>query len=139
MAQITVRALDPVTWEPQQGNGQNNFLEDLQAVTQIIATRLKLFQGEWFLNMEDGLPMFQQILGSSGSVRNLQVIINLISARILGTPFVTSITNITAEFQDRKFTYKAVVATEFGTVIVQNAPGSSASLSSNSTDNSGIF
>src|ERR1700679_3912461 len=108
MATITVRALNPVTWEPQQGNGQANFISDLAAVTQIIATRLRLFQGEWFLNLLDGLPMFQSILGSSGSPRNLQVIMNLISARILGTPFVIGITSINATYVNRQFKLMAI-------------------------------
>lgn len=126
MATITVRKLDPVTWEPQFGNGQENFISDLEAVTQIIATRLKLFQGEWFLNLEDGLPLFQSILGSSGGQRNITVITNLIAARILGTPYVTAIVSITATYQNRKFVFSSTVATQFGTVTVSNSPGTSA-------------
>lgn len=133
MASITVRALNPVTWEPQQGNGQANFLSDLPAVAQIIATRLRLFQGEWFLNLLDGLPLFQQILGSSGSPRNVQVITNLISARILGSPFVTAISSITATYQNRQFKFFAQVETQFGTIIVQNSPGTSATLTTSIT------
>jgi len=130
MATITVRALNPVTWEPQNGNGLQNFLSDIDAVTQIIATRLRMFQGEWFLNLLDGLPMFQNILGSSGSARNLQVITNLISARITGTPFVTGISSVDVSYTNRQFTFIAVVNTAFGTVTVGNSPGSSAALSS---------
>jgi hypothetical protein len=133
MATITVRALNPVTWEPQQGNGQSNFLSDLQAVTQIIATRLRLFKGEWFLNLDDGLPMFNGILGSSGSQRNLAIITNLISARILGTPYVLSIAEIESSYFNRNFTFKATVVTQFGTVTVTNSPGTSATLSTTTT------
>jgi hypothetical protein len=133
MATITVRKLDPVTWEPQFGNGQENFISDLEAVTQIIATRLKLFQGEWFLNLEDGLPLFQSILGSSGGQRNLTVITNLIAARILGTPYVTAIVSITSSYQNRKFVFSATVATQFGVVTVSNSPGTSAILTSSTT------
>lgn len=127
MASITVRALSS-SGEPQQGNGQNNFISDLAAVAQIIGTRLKLFQGEWFLNLQDGLPLFQSILGSSGTQRNIQVLINLISARIYGSPFVTGIPSITATFENRRFTYSAQVDTQFGTVTVSNAPGNSANI-----------
>ena len=128
MATITVRRLNPVTWEPQNGNGLQNFISDLDAVAQIISTRLRLFQGEWFLNLLDGLPLFQSILGSSGSPRNLQVITNLIAARITGTPFVIGINSINATYLNRQFTFKAVVSTQFGTVTVVNSPGSSATL-----------
>lgn len=132
MATITVRALDMTTWEPQQGNSQSNFLSDLQAVTQILATRLRMFQGEWFLDLNDGTPMFQSILGSSGSEKNLQVITNLISARIRSSPFVTGITYISVLFQNRKLVYNATVSTQFGTVTVSNVPARSASLVSSS-------
>lgn len=128
MAVITVRAIDPATFDPFQGNGQENFIADLQAVVQIINTRLRLFQGEWFLNLLDGLSMFQSILGSPGSARNLQVIINLISQRIQQTPHVINVSNIKASYQNRRFAFAAKVTTEFGTINVTNSPGSTASL-----------
>lgn len=139
MATITVRALDPVTWEPQYGNGQNNFISDLAAVAQIIATRCRLFTGEWFLNLADGLPMFQtnqggtKILGGSGSQANIEAIINIIALRITGSPYVIKITTMTSTFQNRKFSFYAAVLTQFGTVYVTNSPGTSASLLTTST------
>jgi len=132
MATITVRAIDPVTFNPLQGNGQNNFIADLAAVTQIINTRLRLFQGEWFLDLLDGLPLFQSILGSSGSVNNLKTVVNLISRRIKLSPYVTGVLNVQASFLNRKFSFYAEAATVFGTVYVTNSPGSSASLTATS-------
>lgn len=129
MATLTVRKLDPVTYEPLQGNGQRNFISDLEAITQIIATRLKLLKGEWFLDLNDGLPLFQSILGSSGGQENLQVILNLISTRITTTPFVTGISELVATYQNRQFVFRATVQTQFGTVVVTNAPGSSSTIS----------
>lgn len=130
MPTITVRALDPVTNDPLQGNGQSNFLSDLQAITQIIRTRLLLFQGEWFLNLLDGLPLFQSILGSPGGTTNIQFIISLITQRILQTPYVTAISSIGASYKNRSFSFSAQVETQFGTVYVTNTPGSRASLTS---------
>jgi hypothetical protein len=129
MATITVRALGPNN-EPLQGNGQNNFISDLAAVTQIIRTRLLLFQGEWFLDLLDGLPMFNGMLGASGSLRNVQIITNIVSARIKGTQFVTAISSLDAGYNaaTRRFTYTAQVETQFGTVVVTNAPNNTATL-----------
>ncbi len=127
MATITVRALGPNN-DPLQGSGQNNFLSDLDAVVQIIRTRLLLFEGEWFLNLLDGLPLFQSILGSSGGQTNLQLIMNIIAQRISQTPYVTSIGSVTATFQNRTFTFSAQVETQFGTVTVTNVPGNKAVL-----------
>lgn len=128
MATITVRAVDPITGEPLQGNGQSNFLFDLAAIVQIIRTRLLLFTGEWFLNLLDGLPMFQSILGSSGSSANIEVVINIICQRIQGTPFVNSVNRVVASYQNRKFTFSAEAETPFGTVFISNVPGSSSTL-----------
>jgi len=129
MPSITVRAIVPGTNDPQQGNGQNNFLSDLDAVTQIIKTRLLLFEGEWFLNLLDGLPLFQSILGSSGASRNIQVIVNLISQRITSfTPYVIGISSVNASYLNRQFNYEAQVETIFGTIIVSNSPGSLSNL-----------
>jgi hypothetical protein len=118
---ITVRALD-ANWEPLQGNGQKNFLSDTEAVAQIIAQRLKLFQGEWWENLLDGLPMFQKILGAGGSQRGLQVIVELISQRITGTVYVTGISAISATYQNRRFAFSATVETQFGTVFLGTTP-----------------
>jgi hypothetical protein len=128
MSTITVRALNPVTWEPLQGNGQNCFLSDAAAVAQIIAQRLKLYQGEWWENLTDGLPLFQSILGSSGSQRNIQVVVGLISQRITGTVGVTGISAFTASYQNRKFQFSCTVETIFGQVYLNNIPPSSAAL-----------
>jgi hypothetical protein len=128
MATITVRALNPITWEPLYGNGQNCFISDLQAVAQILAQRLKLFQGEWWENLDDGLPLFQSILGSSAGQKNLQVITNLISARILGTVYVTSISSLTISYESRVFKYSSQAETQFGTVYLTNTPASSATV-----------
>jgi hypothetical protein len=129
---LTVRALNPITWDPLCGNGQNNFISNRAAAAQILAQRLKLFEGEWWENLLDGLPLFQKILGSSGSQKNLQVVIGLISQRITttvtpsGQQLVTQILSIVATYQDRKFAFNAEVETIFGVVYLTNAPASQA-------------
>lgn len=133
MATITVRKLDPVTWDPQYGNGQKNFISDLDAITQIINTRLRMFQGTWFLDLLDGLPMFQKILGRGASGADIQVIINTITLRIQTTIFVDSVNVISVSYQNRSFVYKASAKTPFGTVFILFAPGAQANL--NTLDN----
>lgn len=135
MPTITTRRLDPVTWEPMYGNGQGNFIADLDAVAQILACNLKLFQGEWFLNLNSGVPMFKNqgvttsILGSSGSAQSIQAITNILTRQILASAFVTSIVSLLVTFESRRYTFNAAVATAFGTVFISNAPGLNAVLS----------
>lgn len=60
---LRVRALSP-SGDMTFGQGSSNYLIDEPAtVAQIIGTRLKLFQGEWFLNLRTGIPYLQQIVG----------------------------------------------------------------------------
>lgn len=107
----------------------NAVLEDLDAVTQAIDTRLKLLQGEWWENLNEGLPLFQQILGVSRKKGSQDLASLSIIARIKGTPFVSSVVNVNSSLDaTRKLNFSAVAQTSFGSVPVVFNPGSSASL-----------
>lgn len=123
MASITVRKLDPVTWEPQWGEGQANFISDIDAVGQLIAQRLKLFEGEWWSDQADGLPLWQQILGVGGA-HDQQKINLLIQSRILDAPFVTGLSDVQSSYDSvtRRYNFFANVQTQFGVVSVTNSP-----------------
>ena len=57
------RALSP-TGDFTFGQGSANYLVDSsEAVAQACLTALKLFQGEWFLNTQAGMPWYQSVLG----------------------------------------------------------------------------
>lgn len=46
------------------GQGQLNFfIDDPEGVAQVVKTSLLLWLGEWYLNLEAGVPYFQGILG----------------------------------------------------------------------------
>ena len=118
-AKITYRALGPNN-DPQCGQGQANFLSDLLAVGQAIYTRLLMFQGEWWENQLDGLPLWQRILGYGGSGRSQQAISFLIQDRILGTPYVSSLSGVSFKYDpaSRKYTFYCVAKSEFGALTV---------------------
>lgn len=125
MASITVRKLDPATWEPVFGNGQSNFISDVDAVAQIIAQRLKLFEGEWWESLTEGLPLWQQIMGYGGGGNNQPAINLLIEARILSTPFVTGLSGVQSSYDPstRSYKFSAVALTQFGSsIVVTNIP-----------------
>ena len=129
MSQISVRGVD-ANMDPLQGNGSASFFTDLQAVILIIKTSLLLFQGELWINLAAGVPLFQQGLGQSGSPRQQQVFSLLLQQVILGVPFVTGISNVQVAFnaQTRAYAFTCSVQTAFGSVIVTNTPGQNASL-----------
>ena len=118
MATISYRRLD-ANGDPMMGRGQANFAVDLEAVAQAIATRLKLFQGEWWENRNAGTPVFQSMLGTTNG-RRPELIALLLKQRILSTPYVTGVSNLQTSFDSgaRAFRFSCRVQTAFGTLSV---------------------
>jgi hypothetical protein len=114
-------------------NGQAS-LTDLYAVTQAILTRLNLFQGSWWEDLNLGLPMFQSILSNPGTQKSQDAINLLITAQIQGTPYVSGVENPTVSFNpsNRALTYSATAITAFGTVPITFSPGSQAQIGAQS-------
>ena len=67
------RALSP-TGDFSFGKGGQDYLTGTEAIAQAIRTRLLLLLGEWWEDQEDGLPLFQRILGSRGDDRGRQAV-----------------------------------------------------------------
>jgi pantothenate kinase-related protein Tda10 len=105
-------------------------LADVAAVEQAILTRLRLFEGEWWENLEEGTPMFQNIIGASGSPRSTALIETLLTERVSGTPYVASVDGVSVVYdrKTRSATYRATAQTAFGPVPVSLGPGTLASL-----------
>jgi hypothetical protein len=97
-------------------------LVDAQAVEQAIKTRLMLFQGEWWEDLNEGTPMFQKILGSRASVSGQQIMSQALAARVSGTPYVTAVEDVTIGFNSavRNFSFQTKAQTAFGLVSVSN-------------------
>jgi len=103
------------------GQSGQDFYSGVEAVAQAIYTRLKLLYGEWWEDLTDGLPLFQNILGSGGP-QNKKAIDALITERILGTLNVKGITNFTSSFEanTRSYSFQCTVNTAFGQVAIGN-------------------
>lgn len=104
------------------GNGRGNFLSGIESVAQAIKTRLLLFQEEWLFDRNDGLPLFQSILGYAGA--NKAAVERVIAERILGTQHVTGISHIASSYDpgSRQYTFTARVDTDFGEVALSSVP-----------------
>ena len=124
---ISIRGLDS-NHDPLYGNGQGNFINDIDAVAQIIQTSLLLFQGEWWKDLNEGLPLFQSILGSNSGKKS-DAISLLIQNVILSVPYVTGVQNISTSYNTaRAFSFSCEALTQFGIVTVTFQPGSIAVL-----------
>jgi len=67
----------------------NSFIVDGKATVQAVNSKLKLFVGEWFLNVNDGIPYFQKILGKPRSLHEIE---RLIKRAILSVEGVEKLT-----------------------------------------------
>ncbi len=125
MSSVSYLALDS-SYDPVFDTGAA--LTGTEAVAQNILTRLKLFQGEWWEDLNLGLPMFQSILGQLASPKGLLAMQLAVQQVILGTPYVTGITSMDVEFDNdtAQLRIAAAVQTVFGTTTVTNQPGASA-------------
>ena len=113
MSTIRVRRLD-ANWDPTYGDGQNDYIFDLDAVVQIVRSRLGLWLAEWWENLDEGLPMFQKILGKQA--KNKIVIDREIQKRISETDYVTSIDDFESEYDSsiREYSCSVSITTAFG-------------------------
>jgi hypothetical protein len=81
-----------------------------QCVAQSIKTRLKLWQGEWFLDNTAGTPWRQSILGRSANPDAF------IKQAILGTQGVTALVSYNSSLSGRVLTVSGVVNSLFSQV-----------------------
>lgn len=98
------------------GRGSANFFRDIPAaVAQRAKTRLNLWEGDWYLDLFDGLPQLQQILG----FKNIALAQALIRERIAGTPFLINIIDFTVAWNNttRNLNVTGKASTSFGQLI----------------------
>ncbi len=118
---LIYRILD-VNGDYQFGKGLQHFTYGAYAVAQAIKTRLKLLEGEWFENTKGGLPLFQKIIGQSGTNIALELIDAIIKERIINTLNVTNIESYTHEYDSisRKYSFNCIANTPFGSITVSD-------------------
>lgn len=98
-------------------------LVDSAAVVQIILTRLRLLLGEWWENLNLGLPVFQTMLGQLGSKQGLAAMQLTVRQNIEGAPYVTQVSAVNVTFADGVLSISVQAQTLFGAVTVSTSPG----------------
>lgn len=96
------------------GGNANDFISGTLAVSQAVKTNLLLLYGEWWESKDEGLPLFQNILGQPGTPENEQAVDLLVQATISKTPGVMSIKNFASTYENRKYSIKCTVETQYG-------------------------
>ncbi len=98
------------------GSNRNCYLSGTEAVQQAVVTRLRQLLYEWWENLEDGLPLWQQIIAQRDQTQAEK----LIRERIVQTQHVVGITTFTTTWdnENRSFAIQTTVQTEYGTIHV---------------------
>lgn len=93
-------------------NGQT-FIYDQNCIRQTIETRLRLFLGEYFRDINDGTPWFQRILGKN---TNLNAIEAILRNRIVRTTGVVRLISFNLDYDEntRSLSVSGSALTEFG-------------------------
>jgi len=107
---MTVRRLDEngdITTRGEQ------FISGREEIAQTVLTRLRLFLGEYFRDIQDGTPWFEQILGKFTSLSAAEAALR---ARIANTPGVVRLTSFSADFDinTRRYSVTAGILTDYG-------------------------
>ncbi len=100
----------------------NANLTDTDAVAQAIRTRLSLFAGEWWEDLNLGLPVFQSILGQLASKQGMAAMTLAVQQNIEGAPYVTGVRDVQVAFVNGRLSITATAYTQFGPVAVITAP-----------------
>lgn len=98
------------------GGGANFWKDQPEAVAQSVMTRLFLFQGEWFLDTNEGMTWKTEVLG----VRTANTRDPAIRSRVLGTQGVTAITEYSSSLNrdTRAFSVNLKIDTIYGAATV---------------------
>ena len=115
------RRLDE-NWDYVFGHGKNDYLEGREAVGQAVKSRLLLLYGEWWEDLEDGLPLFERILASSWSDANKRAVDIIFARRIGDTTGVLNVSWYDSSFDRNKraYSFSCRVDTVYGELYVSN-------------------
>lgn len=107
---MTVRLLDA---NGDISTSGRQFTDEINEVTQTVTTRLRLFLGEYFRDVTDGTPWFEQILGKGSSLEGKEA---AIKNRIIRTDGVTRLISFSTDFDigTRTYTVNAGILTPYG-------------------------
>jgi|GEM_PF-256017 len=110
---------------------RNAFYSDIEAVAQAVKTRLLHFKGEWWENIYDGTPFFQEVAGQFFPAADNAAQVDLIfSERILGTQGVTEITAFDSQInpQTREYSASITIMTIYNIEFQANITGDGVNL-----------
>lgn len=96
------------------GHGDADFLYGLEAMRQVIQTRLKAVRDEWWEGDPTALPWTTEIIGARTSQFQKDEIDLMIIERLMDTVGVNSVSDIESSFYNRHYSFSCKVQTVYG-------------------------
>jgi hypothetical protein len=95
------------------GHGLSDYAREQEAVAQNVRTRLQLLKGEWFLDVDAGVPYLQEIMVKPA---NLPLSESLIKQTIIETDGIDELRSFDVVFNrnTRRLNVSATVTTIYG-------------------------
>jgi len=97
-------------------SGSLRLVEEGAEVVQHVRSRLLFYLEEWFLDLEAGVPYFQEIFTKPANLANIE---SILKSKILRTPGVQRLTDFSMDYQggsDRKLTVSFSAETIYGSI-----------------------
>lgn len=96
------------------GHGDGDFLYGLEAMRQVIQTRLKAIRNEWWEGDPTAIPWTTDVIGARVSQFSKEKIDLMIIERLMDTVGVNSVSDIESSFINRRYSFQCNVQTVYG-------------------------
>jgi hypothetical protein len=113
---------DPDTWDLSIENGDLVLVDKSDCAAQHVAQRIKLFKGEWFLDLDAGIPWFQDILKKNP---NPNLVDGILKNAIIESPDIVELLSFNLDYDTgtRELTVDFSARSVDGNVDIQTTIG----------------
>lgn len=102
------------------GDFVDHTVENIDGLVQRIKIRLLVFLGEWFLNIDRGIPYFQEILEKGTSYDQISNSIKLVIGQTPDVEKINSFIIKSSEIETRKIIISFSVSSVYGNADINN-------------------
>ena len=96
------------------GLGESGFIHGLDAMKQVLKTRIAAHDGEWWESDSKAIPYMTDVLAAARTGANKDAIDLLIIERIMDTVGVLGVSNVQSSFEGRSYRFSCNVQTVYG-------------------------
>lgn len=124
---LTVDVDNPVEHDLRLENGQFILVDGAEEIAQHIKTRLQFFRGDWFLDLREGIPYFEEVFIKNPNMGLLRGMFRRVIAETPGVDSVQTLAlSLDTPTRSLSLTFKAVLtsgevfdSSDFGPFLVE--------------------